>query len=83
MGGPASSSSAVSVSLAGCGPSLRVSGNVIHHEALATAGIDESKLSVAADVTCPLDNVIEMSGNRVKDLVNGCFAHFGNRTASA
>jgi tetratricopeptide (TPR) repeat protein len=32
-------------------------------------GIDESKLSVAADVTCPFDNVIEMSGNRVKELV--------------
>jgi len=32
-------------------------------------GIDEAKLSVAADVACPLANVIEMSGNRVKDLV--------------
>jgi len=32
-------------------------------------GIDESKLSVAADVSCPLDNVIEMSGNRVQELV--------------
>ncbi len=32
-------------------------------------GIDETKLSVAADVTCPLDEVIEMSGNRVKELV--------------
>ena len=32
-------------------------------------GIDETKLSVAADVTCPLDDVIEMSGNRVKELV--------------
>jgi len=33
-------------------------------------GIDETKLSVAAGVTCPYDNVIEMSGNRVKDLVS-------------
>jgi tetratricopeptide (TPR) repeat protein len=33
-------------------------------------GIDETKLSVASGVTCPYDNVIEMSGNRVKDLVN-------------
>jgi tetratricopeptide (TPR) repeat protein len=33
-------------------------------------GIDETKLSMAAGVACPFDNVIEMSGNRVKDLVN-------------
>jgi tetratricopeptide (TPR) repeat protein len=33
------------------------------------AGIDESKPLVAADVTCPLANVIEMSGDRVKELV--------------
>jgi tetratricopeptide (TPR) repeat protein len=33
-------------------------------------GIDATKLSVAAGVTCPYDNVIEMSGNRVKELVN-------------
>ena len=32
-------------------------------------GIDETKLSVAAGVTCPLANVIEMSGERVKELV--------------
>ncbi|MGA9510712.1 MAG: tetratricopeptide repeat protein [Candidatus Sulfotelmatobacter sp.] len=32
-------------------------------------GIDETKLSVAAGVTCPLANVIEMSGDRVKELV--------------
>jgi tetratricopeptide (TPR) repeat protein len=32
-------------------------------------GIDETKLSVAAGVTCPLTNAIEMSGNRVKELV--------------
>jgi tetratricopeptide (TPR) repeat protein len=34
------------------------------------AGIDDTKLSLAAGVTCPYDNVIEMSGNRVKDLVS-------------
>lgn len=33
------------------------------------AGIDDTKLSVAAGVTCPLANVIEMSGERVKELV--------------
>ncbi len=32
-------------------------------------GIDETKLSVAAGVTCPLANVIEMSGEQVKELV--------------
>ena len=32
-------------------------------------GIDETKLSVAAGVTCPLDTVIQMSGSRVEDLV--------------
>ena len=32
-------------------------------------GIDETKLSVAADVTCPLANVIQMSGSRVTELV--------------
>ncbi|MGC2648158.1 MAG: tetratricopeptide repeat protein [Candidatus Sulfotelmatobacter sp.] len=32
-------------------------------------GIDDTKLSVAAGVTCPLANVIEMSGERVKELV--------------
>jgi len=36
---------------------------------LQPLGIDQTKLSVAADVTCPLANVIEMSGNRVKELV--------------
>ena len=34
------------------------------------AGIDETKVTVAAGVTCPLANVIEMSGNRVKELVS-------------
>jgi tetratricopeptide (TPR) repeat protein len=34
------------------------------------AGIDESKPSVASDLTCPIDHVIEESGNRVKELVN-------------
>jgi tetratricopeptide (TPR) repeat protein len=33
------------------------------------AGIDETKPSVALGVTCPLANVIEMSGNRVQELV--------------
>lgn len=32
-------------------------------------GIDETKLSVAPGVTCPLATVIEMSGNQVKELI--------------
>jgi tetratricopeptide (TPR) repeat protein len=34
------------------------------------AGVDEAKPSVADGVTCPLDNVIAMSGERVKQLVD-------------
>jgi len=34
------------------------------------AGIDEEKPSVADGVSCPLDSVIEMSGERVKQLVD-------------
>ncbi len=34
------------------------------------AGIDEAKPSVADGVSCPLDSVIEMSGERVKQLVD-------------
>jgi tetratricopeptide (TPR) repeat protein len=34
------------------------------------AGIDEAKPSVAEGVSCPVDSVIEMSGERVKQLVD-------------
>jgi tetratricopeptide (TPR) repeat protein len=34
------------------------------------AGVDEAKPSVAEGVNCPLDQVIEMSGERVKQLVD-------------
>jgi tetratricopeptide (TPR) repeat protein len=33
-------------------------------------GIDQTKLSVAEGVTCPYDNVIQMSGVRVKEMVD-------------
>jgi tetratricopeptide (TPR) repeat protein len=33
-------------------------------------GIDESKPSVSEGVSCPFDNVLEMSGERVKELVD-------------
>ncbi len=70
LGGPASSSSAVSVPLAGVDPLFASPEMSFTMKPWQPPGIDESKLSIAADVTCPLDNVIEMSGNRVKDLVN-------------
>jgi tetratricopeptide (TPR) repeat protein len=34
------------------------------------AGIDDAKPSVAADLTCPYDHVIDMSGDRIKQLVD-------------
>jgi tetratricopeptide (TPR) repeat protein len=34
------------------------------------AGIDDKKPSVAADLTCPFEQVIDMSGNRIKQLVD-------------
>src|SRR5208282_1397911 len=34
------------------------------------AGIDEARPSVAEGVSCPVDSVIEMSGERVKQLVD-------------
>ena len=69
MGGPATGTSVVSAPLAGVDPlfaSLEMSFTM---KPWQPPGIDETKLSVAADVTCPLDEVIEMSGNRVKELV--------------
>lgn len=46
-------------------PELPVSVNPWH-----PAGIDEAKPSVSEGVSCPFENVIEMSGQRVKDLVD-------------
>ena len=69
LGGPASSSSMASVPLAGVDPLFASPEMSFTMKPWQPPGIDESKLSVAADVSCPLDNVIEMSGNRVQELV--------------
>jgi len=66
MGGPAAGSSP----LAGVDPLFASPEMSFTMKPWQPPGIDETKLSVAAGVTCPYDNVIEMSGNRVKDLVS-------------
>jgi tetratricopeptide (TPR) repeat protein len=61
--------SQVSVPLAGVDPLFASPEMSFTMKPWQPPGIDETKPSVAADVICPIDNVIEMSGNRVKDLV--------------
>ncbi len=69
MGGPANGGSVASASLAGVDPLLASPEMSFTMKPWQPLGIDQTKFSVAADVTCPLANVIEMSGNRVKELV--------------
>jgi len=68
LGGPGPSSSMVSAPLAGVDPLFASPEMSFTMKPWQPPGIDETKLSVAADVTCPLDTVMEMSGNRVKEL---------------
>jgi tetratricopeptide (TPR) repeat protein len=69
MGGSAKRSSVAASPLAGVDPLLASPEMSFTMKPWQPLGIDQTKLSVAADVTCPLANVIEMSGNRVKELV--------------
>jgi tetratricopeptide (TPR) repeat protein len=69
MGGPGPGTALVSAPLAGVDPLFASPEMSFTMKPWQPAGIDEAKLSVAADVTCPLSNVIEMSGNRVQELV--------------
>jgi tetratricopeptide (TPR) repeat protein len=70
LGGPAKGTSVASVPLAGVDPLFASPEMSFTMKPWQPPGIDETKLSMAAGVACPFDNVIEMSGNRVKDLVN-------------
>ena len=69
MGRPANGSSVAAAPLVGVDPLLASPEMSFTMKPWQPLGIDQTKLSVAADVTCPLANVIEMSGNRVKELV--------------
>jgi tetratricopeptide (TPR) repeat protein len=69
LGGSASSSSMLTAPLAGVDPLFASPEMSFTMKPWQPPGIDETKLSVASDVTCPLDNVMEMSGNRVKELI--------------
>jgi tetratricopeptide (TPR) repeat protein len=69
LGGPVTGTSVVSSPLAGVDPLFASPEMSFTMKPWQPAGIDETKQSVAADVTCPLTNVIEMSGNRVQELV--------------
>jgi len=70
LGERAGGTAVVSVPLAGVDPLFASPEMSFTMKPWQPPGIDEAKLSVAAGVTCPLANVIEMSGSRVKDLVN-------------
>jgi len=67
--GPVSGTSTVSAPLAGVDPLFASPELSFTMKPWQPPGIDDFKLSVAAGVTCPLANVIEMSGDRVKELV--------------
>jgi tetratricopeptide (TPR) repeat protein len=69
LGGAASNSTPVPVPLAGVDPMFASPELSFTMKPWQPAGIDETKLSLAQDVSCPLDNVLEMSGERVKTLV--------------
>jgi tetratricopeptide (TPR) repeat protein len=69
LAGPATGAPMVSVPLAGVDPLFASPEMSFTMKPWQPPGIDESKPLVAADVTCPLANVIEMSGDRVKELV--------------
>ena len=66
---PTAGSPSVSTSLAGVDPLFASPEMSFTMKPWQPPGIDDTKLSVAAGVTCPLPNVIEMSGQRVKELV--------------
>ncbi|MGB8985637.1 MAG: tetratricopeptide repeat protein [Candidatus Sulfotelmatobacter sp.] len=69
MAAPASGAPVASTPLAGVDPLFASPEMSFTMRPWQPLGIDESKLSVAAGVTCPLANVMEMSGDRVKELV--------------
>ena len=66
---PATGAHSASTSLAGVDPLFASPEMSFTMKPWQPPGIDDTKLSVAAGVTCPLANVIEMSGERVKELV--------------
>ncbi|MGB7603608.1 MAG: tetratricopeptide repeat protein [Candidatus Sulfotelmatobacter sp.] len=69
MAAPATEAPVASTPLAGVDPLFASPEMSFTMKPWQPPGIDETKLSVAAGVTCPLVNVIEVSGDRVKDLV--------------
>jgi tetratricopeptide (TPR) repeat protein len=58
------------VAFAGVDPLLASADPFLPVTAWQPQGVDDTTPSVAAGVTCPYDNVMEMSGGRVKALVN-------------
>ena len=66
---PSAGMPAVATSLAGVDPLFASPELSFTMKPWQPAGIDEAKPSVAPGVTCPLAHVIEMSGNRVQELV--------------
>jgi tetratricopeptide (TPR) repeat protein len=58
------------VPLAGVDPLLASTDLPLSVKSWQPKGIDEEKPAVAAGVNCPYDEVMEKSGDRVKDLVN-------------